>query len=56
VAAQRIGRAWVGIDLAPQAIAVALERLKTTFGSEVVEQIAVGGCGLSGFRPTFSKV
>jgi site-specific DNA-methyltransferase (adenine-specific) len=35
VAAQRLGRAWVGIDQAPQAIALTLERLKATFGSEV---------------------
>jgi DNA modification methylase len=41
VAAQRSGRAWVGIDLAPQAIALTLERLKATFGSEVMERIAV---------------
>ena len=36
VAAQRSGRAWVGIDLAPQAIALTLERLRAVFGNEVV--------------------
>lgn len=43
VAAQRGGRAWVGIDLAPQAISLTLERLKTTFGGEVLDGIAVSG-------------
>jgi site-specific DNA-methyltransferase (adenine-specific) len=41
VAAQRGGRSWVGIDLAPEATALALERLKTAFGSEVAENVAV---------------
>jgi len=41
VAAQRSGRVWVGIDLAPQAIAVTLERLKAAFGDEVMQRIAV---------------
>jgi len=41
VAAQRGGRAWVGIDLAPQAIALTLDRLKAAFGSEVAERIEV---------------
>jgi site-specific DNA-methyltransferase (adenine-specific) len=45
VAAERIGRAWVGIDLAPQAIALTLERLKAEFGSEVAARIAVSGAG-----------
>jgi len=39
VAAQRAGRAWVGIDLAPQAIALTRERLKATFGNDVVEGV-----------------
>jgi len=39
VAAERAGRAWIGIDVAPQAIALTLDRLKTTFGSEVVDGI-----------------
>jgi site-specific DNA-methyltransferase (adenine-specific) len=43
VAAQRCGRAWVGIDLAPQAIALTLERLKAAFGSEAAARIAVSG-------------
>jgi site-specific DNA-methyltransferase (adenine-specific) len=41
VAAQRSGRAWVGIDLAPQAVALTLQRLQAEFGSEVVERVAV---------------
>jgi site-specific DNA-methyltransferase (adenine-specific) len=41
VAAERSGRAWVGIDQAPQAIVLTLERLKAVFGSEAVERIAV---------------
>jgi site-specific DNA-methyltransferase (adenine-specific) len=41
VAAERSGRAWIGIDLAPQAVALTVERLKTAFGSEVVERIAL---------------
>ena len=43
VAAERSGRAWIGIDLAPRAVALTLERLKTTFGSEVTERIALIG-------------
>ena len=39
VAAQRSGRAWVGIDLAAEAIALTLDRLRTTFGDEVVNGI-----------------
>jgi site-specific DNA-methyltransferase (adenine-specific) len=42
VAAERSGRAWVGIDQAPQAIALTLERLKATFGSGIEERIALG--------------
>ncbi|MEI9970595.1 MAG: site-specific DNA-methyltransferase [Ignavibacteriota bacterium] len=38
VAAQRAGRRWVGIDLAPRAIAVTLERLKAAFGNDAVSQ------------------
>jgi len=41
VAAERVGRHWVGIDLAPEAIALTLERLKGTFGDDIVERIAV---------------
>jgi DNA modification methylase len=41
VAAERSGRAWVGIDQAPQAIALTLERLKAAFGTEVAERIAI---------------
>jgi hypothetical protein len=32
----------VGIDQAPQAIALTLERLKATFGSGIEERIALG--------------
>ena len=45
VAAERSGRAWIGIDLAPQAIALTVERLKNTFGSEILERIAVSAPG-----------
>jgi hypothetical protein len=41
VAAERAGRRWVGIDLAPEAIALTLERLKGAFGDDIVERIAV---------------
>ena len=41
VAAERSGRAWIGIDLAPQAIALTFERLKSTFGSEVLERTTI---------------
>ena len=41
VVAQRSGRAWVGIDLAPQAVALTLDRLKAAFGDEVLERIEV---------------
>jgi DNA modification methylase len=43
VAAQRAGRAWVGIDLAPQAIALTRERLQAAFGNDVLDRIAVHG-------------
>jgi site-specific DNA-methyltransferase (adenine-specific) len=35
VAAERAGRRWIGIDLAPQAIALTRERLRATFGADV---------------------
>jgi site-specific DNA-methyltransferase (adenine-specific) len=38
-AAERGGRRWVGIDLAPEAIAVTLDRLKAAFGDEVAERM-----------------
>ena len=41
VAAERSGRSWIGIDLAPQAIAVTIERLKSAFGSEVMDRLRV---------------
>jgi site-specific DNA-methyltransferase (adenine-specific) len=41
VAAERAGRRWIGIDLAPEAIALTLERLKGEFGSGVLEGVAV---------------
>jgi DNA modification methylase len=43
VAAERAGRAWIGIDLAPQAISLTLERLTAAFGGEVAERIAMCG-------------
>jgi DNA modification methylase len=43
VAAERGGRPWIGIDLAPPAIALTLERLKATFGGEILQRIAVSG-------------
>lgn len=43
VAAQRSGRAWIGIDLAPQAVTLTLERIKSTFGDEAAERIVVCG-------------
>lgn len=43
VAAERSGRGWIGIDLAPSAVALTLGRLKATFGSEILDQIAVSG-------------
>jgi site-specific DNA-methyltransferase (adenine-specific) len=43
VAAQRRGRNWVGIDLAPPAIALTLERLRAAFGGEVADAVAVHG-------------
>jgi site-specific DNA-methyltransferase (adenine-specific) len=48
VAAQRAGRAWIGIDLAPQAVALTLERIKSTFGDEAAERIAVCGARQDG--------
>ena len=41
VAAERSGRAWIGIDLAPRAIALTLERLKSAFGSQVLERTTI---------------
>jgi site-specific DNA-methyltransferase (adenine-specific) len=41
VAAERNGRTWIGIDLAPEAIAVTLERLRSTFGSEVMNRLTI---------------
>jgi site-specific DNA-methyltransferase (adenine-specific) len=41
LAAERGGRSWIGIDLAPQAIALTIERLQSAFGSEVMGRIAV---------------
>ena len=41
MAAERAGRSWIGIDLAPQAIALTLERLQSTFGAEVAERIEI---------------
>jgi site-specific DNA-methyltransferase (adenine-specific) len=41
VAAERSGRQWVGIDLAQEAIDLALDRLQSTFGSDVAESIEV---------------
>jgi DNA modification methylase len=41
VAAERSGRQWVGIDLAPQAIGLALERLMSAFGGGIAERIEV---------------
>ena len=38
VAAQRAGRTWVGIDLAPQAIALTQERLKAEFGISLMAE------------------
>ena len=43
VAAERHQRAWIGIDLAPQSIALVLERMKDTFGPEVLKRITVAG-------------
>jgi DNA modification methylase len=41
VAAERTQRAWIGIDQAPQAIALTLDRLQSTFGSEVINRMTV---------------
>ena len=41
VAAERAGRRWVGIDAAPEAISLTLERLKAGFGNAVLEHVAV---------------
>jgi len=46
MAAERAGRRWIGIDSAPEAIAVTLGRLKAAFGDEVagrIETIGLGG-------------
>ncbi len=43
VAAERHHRAWIGIDLSPQAISLVLERMRDTFGPEILERIAVSG-------------
>lgn len=41
VAAERAGRAWIGIDQSPQAIAITLDRLKHTFPDCVVHSYDV---------------
>jgi site-specific DNA-methyltransferase (adenine-specific) len=46
VAAERLGRRWVGMDLAPEAIALTRERLHKTFGEEIVSGIDVISCPL----------
>ena len=53
VAAERAGRRWIGVDLAPEAIALTLDRLQAAFGREVVDRIAVSpaGQGTPGTRP-----
>ncbi|HEX3746588.1 MAG TPA: site-specific DNA-methyltransferase [Bryobacteraceae bacterium] len=43
VAAERAGRRWVGIDSASEAIAITLDRLRTTFGNDAVERVAIEG-------------
>jgi DNA modification methylase len=43
VAAERAGRSWIGIDLAPQAIAMTLQRMKAAFGNEVAKRIVLNG-------------
>ena len=48
IAAERAGRSWIGIDLAPQAISLTLERLQSTFGGEITERIA-GGSMISSY-------
>jgi len=45
VAAQRSGRAWIGIDVAPGAIALTVERLRSAFGPEIMDRIAVSAPG-----------
>lgn len=40
VAAERAGRVWIGIDRTPEAIALTLERLKSTFGPDIANRIA----------------
>jgi DNA modification methylase len=41
VAAERTGRRWIGIDLAPEAVVLTLDRLKAAFGSDAVERVAL---------------
>ena len=43
VAAERGGRRWIGIDLAPEAIALTLERLKGEFGDSALERVVRSG-------------
>jgi site-specific DNA-methyltransferase (adenine-specific) len=41
--AQRLGRAWLGIDITYQSIALVLRRLEQTFGAEVLDGIVTDG-------------
>lgn len=43
VAAERSNRAWIGIDLAPQAVSLVVRRMQKTFGKPVLERITVAG-------------
>jgi site-specific DNA-methyltransferase (adenine-specific) len=42
VAAERAGRAWIGIDLDAAAISLTMERLRKAFGGEVADRVAQG--------------
>ncbi|MBB1126932.1 DNA methyltransferase [Thiospirillum jenense] len=41
--AQRLNRQWIGIDITYQSIAIILGRLEDSFGTEVLNQITLGG-------------
>jgi site-specific DNA-methyltransferase (adenine-specific) len=52
VSAERAGRRWVGIDLAPEAITLTLERLKGAFGDDILARIAVTPTSFQAARST----